>query len=83
MHADDVARHQVGRALDALKAAAEAARERLRQQRLAEARRALHQHVAARDQAMVSAWITRSTPMDDAAEFALEGLFELLERMCS
>ncbi len=49
VHADDVARHQVRRALDTLEAAAEAARERFRDQRLAEARSALQQDVAARE----------------------------------
>ena len=62
VHADDVARHQVRRALDALEAAAEAARERFRDQRLAEARRALQQDVAARETGREEPCITPSAP---------------------
>ena len=48
--ADDVARQQVGRELDAAELQAQARREGLRQQRLGRARRAFEQHMAAAEQ---------------------------------
>ncbi len=81
--ADDVARHQVGRALDTLEAAAEAARERFRDQRLAEARRALQQDVAARDAGREQPVDHAVRAVDDAADLAVEVEFEVLTAVCS
>src|SRR5690606_38374965 len=50
VHADDVARHEIRRALDALELAAERARQRPGKQRLAQAGHALHEDVPARDE---------------------------------
>ena len=80
VHADDVARHQVRRALDALEAAAEAARERFRDQRLAEARRALQQDVAARETGREEPVYHAVRAVDDAADLAVEVEFEVLQR---
>ena len=48
--AGDVGRHQVGRELDAAEGAGDGARQRAHEQRLAQARHALDQHVAAGEQ---------------------------------
>ena len=50
LRADDVARQQVGRALDAVEPAADRLRDRLRGRRLGETRDALEEHVATRQQ---------------------------------
>ena len=80
VHADDVAGHEIGGALHALELAAEHARQRLRQQRLAEAGQALHQHVAARDQRDAQRADHVLGADDDARQFALHGLFEACDR---
>ena len=80
VRADDVAGHEIRGALHALELAAEHARQRLRQQRLAEARRALHQHVAARDQRDAQRADHVLGADDDARQLALHGLFEGCDR---
>ena len=76
MGADDVAGHQIRRALHAFEFAAEHARQGLGQQGLAEAGPTLHQHVAARDQRDTQRADDVFGADDDAREFALQGLFE-------
>ena len=51
VRAEEIGRHQVGRELDAAEAAAEQARQREREQRLAGAGHAFEQHVAAGERA--------------------------------
>ena len=80
MRADDVAGHEVGGALHALELTAEHPRQRLRQQCLAEAGRALHQHVAARDQRDTQRADHVLGADDDARQLALHGLFEGCDR---
>src|SRR5262249_42483670 len=72
MHADDVARHEVGRPLYALELPAEDPGQGLREQRLAESRNALHQNVPARDQGERHGADRVFGADDDARQLALE-----------
>ena len=81
VHADDVARHEVRGPLDAFELPAESVRERLGEQRLAQARHPLHEHVAARDERDDEGADRRLRADDDATE--LTGQFRLKLRMCS
>ena len=79
MHPDDVARHEVRRPLDAFKFTTQDVRQRLREQSLAQARHALHENVAARDERDDKRAYRTLRADDDAAEFAGEFGVELLD----
>jgi hypothetical protein len=78
MHADDVRRHQVRGALHALECAAERGGQRLAEQRLAQARRALQQHVAPRHDGHGKRVNHRLHADDHRSEALLQLLFEIL-----
>ena len=72
MHTDDIAGHQVSGPLDALEGATQGCRQRPRQQRLAEARDTLQQHMPANQERDRDRPDILTVADDDLAEFGLQ-----------